>query len=232
MIGSFPQMKFLVVIPAYNEEEKIQAVVNGVHGAAGRQNCLVVDDGSTDSTLQILIGLGTAFITRRHAGKGAALKAGFEYAISNGFDWVITMDGDGQHDTGEIKAFLGAIAGGDTDMVVGTRMLDTASMPFVRLATNRFMSSIISSIAGRAIPDTQCGFRAVSSEVLKKVVLRTSHYDTESELLIKAARLGFRITSIPITTIYNGSKSKINKFNDTLRFIRLLMRISLEGKKR
>lgn len=225
-------MKFLVVIPAYNEEEKIQAVVNGVLGVAGRQNCLVVDDGSTDSTLHILKGLGTAFITRRHTGKGAALKAGFDYAISNGFDWVITMDGDGQHDTGEIKAFLAAIAVGDTDMVVGTRMLDTASMPLVRLATNRFMSSLISSIAGCAIPDTQCGFRAVSSEVFKKVVLRTSHYDTESELLIKAARFGFRITSIPVTTIYNGSKSKINKFNDTLRFVRLMLRISFEGKKR
>lgn len=232
MIGSFPDMKFLVVIPAYNEEANIRSVVSGVLGVAGRGNCLVVDDGSTDSTLQILKGIDTACITRRHMGKGGALRAGFEYAVSNGFDWVITMDGDGQHDPGGIKAFLAAIGRGDTDMVIGTRMLDTASMPLVRLATNRFMSSLISTIAGRSIPDTQCGFRAVSAEVLRKVVLQTSHYDTESELLIKAARLGARITSIPITTIYNGSKSKINKLNDTLRFIRLMMRISFEGKKR
>ena len=231
MTGSFSKMKFLVVIPAYNEEAKIRTVASGVIGVAGSQRCLVVDDGSTDSTLRLIKGSGLSFITRRHMGKGAALRAGFEYALSKGFDWVITMDGDGQHDPEEIPAFLETIAVGDTDMVVGTRMLDTASMPLVRLATNRFMSSLISFIAGRSIPDTQCGFRAVSADVLRKVVLMTSHYDTESELLIKAARMGFRITSIPIATIYDGSKSKINKLNDTLRFIRLLLRISFEGGK-
>ena len=98
----------------------------------------------------------------------------------------------------------------------------THEMPLLRIITNRFMSLIISAFARQYIPDTQCGFRLVKKEVLQKITLSTSKYETESEILIKAARLGFKIEFVPIKTIYSGQKSQINPFVDTLRFLRFI----------
>ena len=102
-------------------------------------------------------------------------------------------------------------------------MAMTRGMPVLRIMTNRFMSWVISAIAKQYIPDTQCGFRLVKKEVLEKINLSTSKYETESEILIKAARLGFRIEFVPVETIYSGQKSQINPFVDTLRFLRFIV---------
>lgn len=98
----------------------------------------------------------------------------------------------------------------------------TEDMPVLRIITNRFMSRIISAIAKQYIPDTQCGFRLIKRELLQKMDLSTSKYETESEILIKAARSGFKIESVPVKTIYSGQKSQINPFVDTLRFMRFM----------
>jgi hypothetical protein len=110
-------------------------------------------------------------------------------------------------------------------------MNSTGQMPALRLATNRFMSWLISLVTGQRIPDTQCGFRLVKKELLEKLKLSTSKYETESEILIQASRLGFKIESVPVKTIYSGQKSRINPFVDTLRFLRFIIRESLKGKK-
>lgn len=86
------------------------------------------------------------------------------------------------------------------------------------------MSWLLSRLTKQKIPDTQCGFRLIKSQVLKHIKLMTSQYETESEILIKAARLGYKIESVPIKTIYVGEKSRINPFLDTLRFIRLIIK--------
>ena len=102
-------------------------------------------------------------------------------------------------------------------------MATTKQMPVLRIMVNRFMSGLISLIAGQHIPDTQCGFRLVKKDLLQKVNLLTSKYETESEILIQAARLGFKIESVPVKTIYSGQKSQINPFVDTLRFLRFII---------
>ncbi|HHL40942.1 MAG TPA: glycosyltransferase family 2 protein [Deltaproteobacteria bacterium] len=219
-------MKPVVVIPAYNESRYIAAVVSGVRDHVG---CVVVvDDGSSDGTAAEAAGAGAVVLRRPHAGKGAALREGFAWALRNGFDWVLTIDGDGQHHAGDMPAFLDAASSGRFDMIVGSRMGDTSRMPFVRLVTNRVMSFVIRRLTGLDLADSQCGFRAVSATVLAAVTLETSNYDTESELIIKAARRGFSIGSVPVRTIYNGSRSYINKMRDTARFVRLVWR-SLGG---
>lgn len=213
-------MKYLIVIPAYNEERYIAALLNNL--SAITQNIIVVDDGSKDATYQIVKESGLPIISQNHQGKGAALKVGFKYAVENGYEWVITMDGDGQHDWHDVYKFIEAMSKKSADVIVGSRMADIAVMPAVRKITNKFMSGLLSKLIGYYLPDTQCGFRAINSGVLKNIVLETSHYDTESELLLKAGRAGYSISSIPVKTIYNGSQSHINKFIDTIRFIRLL----------
>src|SRR3989338_1111228 len=96
----------------------------------------------------------------------------------------------------------------------------TGCMPRLRVITNRLMSRLLSKKTGQHIPDTQCGFRFIRTGLLAKMQLSTSRYEIESEMLIQAARLGSRIDSIPIKSIYSGQASRINPFVDTLRFIR------------
>jgi glycosyltransferase involved in cell wall biosynthesis len=212
-------MNYLIVIPAYNEEKYIQTLLNNLSRIT--RDIIVVDDGSEDATYKVVKDMGIPVIHQQHKGKGAALKTGFKYALENGYDWVITMDGDGQHDWQDISRFIETMSKGNGDIIIGSRMADVATMPMIRRITNRFMSSLISRSIGHYISDTQCGFKAVSSLVLKNIKLETSHYDTESELLIKAGKAKYNISSIPIKTIYNGSQSNVSKFVDTIRFIRL-----------
>jgi len=92
------------------------------------------------------------------------------------------------------------------------------------------MSAIISRLAGRKVPDTQCGFRLLSAAVIGKLTFATSNYDTESEMLIEAGRKGIRISSVPVRTIYTGQVSKIRPGRDTVRFLRLWFRSIFPGK--
>lgn len=213
-------MSYLIVIPAYNEEKYIKTLLNRISSIT--RDIVVVDDGSEDATYRIVKEMGISVLHQEHKGKGAALKAGFKYAVEKGYKWVITMDGDGQHEWRDIFRFIEELSRGNGDIIVGSRMADIATMPLIRRITNRFMSGLISRLIGLRISDTQCGFRAISSQVLKNIRLETAHYDTESELLIKAGKARYTISSIPIKTIYNGSQGNISKFMDTLRFIKLV----------
>jgi len=161
-------------------------------------------------------------------GKGASMREGFRRILKKGFDSVVVMDGDGQHVVEDIGNFIEKMKETNADIVVGNRMLDTSSMPGLRIHTNRFMSSLISLIAGQNVPDTQSGFRLIKREVLQKIDLESSNYEIESEMIIKAARAGFRIESVPIKTVYNDEKSRINPIVDAFRFIAFLARTALK----
>jgi len=216
-------MKVCVIIPAFNESGNIAALIEKLH----QQNLpvVVVDDGSSDNTAQAARQAGAVvLVNEKNQGKGASLIRGFGYALENNFSAVITMDADGQHLPEEIPFFLRLAEYSDSAILVGNRMSKTKNMPILRLFTNNFMSWLLSLILRQDIPDTQCGFRLIKREVLEKVKLETSKYEIESELLIHACRLGFKIESVPIRTIYSGEKSQINPFVDTLRFIRFISR--------
>lgn len=216
-------MKTCVIIPTYNEAGAIAQLVGEIH----KQNLevLVVDDGSNDNTYILAQNCGATVLRNEiNQGKGASLAKGFKYAIINGFDAAITIDGDGQHLPEDIPYFIRLARYSDSGIFIGNRMQKTKNMPIARLATNKFMSWLISRIAKQNIPDTQCGFRLIKREVLEKINLSTSRYETESEILIRASRLGFKIESVPIRTVYNEEKSRINPFVDTIRFIKYLAR--------
>ena len=193
---------------------------------------LVVDDGSADRTAQAAAAAGAEVIRQpENRGKGAALRTGLKALVDRGSDPVIVLDGDGQHDPGEIPAFLAEALRSGAGIVVGNRMAAAESMPFVRYWTNRTMSAILSRLAGEKIPDTQCGYRLLSAETVGKLSFATSNYDTESEMLIEAGRKGVRISSVPVKTIYRGEVSRIRPGRDTVRFLRLLLRTFFPGQK-
>lgn len=215
-------MKTCVVIPTYNESRTIADIVQKIKGQG--LDVLVIDDGSTDGTGSIAKNSGAIVLRNEtNEGKGASLILGFYYALNKNFDAVITMDGDGQHLPEEILFFLKAAAYSNSSIIIGNRMSENKNMPLVRILTNRFMSWLISKIIRQQIPDTQCGFRLIKRDVLEKLCLVTSRYETETELLIKSSRLGFKIESIPIKTIYSAEKSQIQPLRDTFRFFKFIL---------
>lgn len=216
-------MKTCVIIPTYNEAEKISQIIEDIKKQ--ELAVLVIDDGSNDNTSRLAEDSGAKVLKHFcNQGKGASLLKGFEYGLNNDFDAVITMDGDGQHLPEDIPYFIRLAKYSESAIFIGNRMQKTKNMPRLRLLTNRFMSWVVSRLAGQNIPDTQCGFRLIKRDVLKKVKLATSKYETESEILIKSSRLGFKIESVPIKTIYSGEKSQINPFIDTIRFFRFIIK--------
>jgi len=217
-------MKACVVIPAYNEAKAIGALVSEIRTRCNLDT-IVIDDGSRDTTSTIAREKGAIVIkNQKNKGKGASLMEGFKYALEHGCEALITMDGDGQHLPEDLHGLLSKAQNSDAQIIIGNRMENPKDMPAFRWLTNKFMSDFISFMAGQAIPDTQCGFRLIKKEVLEKIDLSTSKYETESEILIKSARAGFKIESIPVKTVYCKEKSSINPVIDTLRFLRFVIR--------
>lgn len=215
-------MRGCVIIPAYNEEMRIGRIVHEIRIKG--LDCLVIDDGSSDKTRKAAEAEGASVISHPiNLGKGASLRDGFRRIMENGYDFVITMDGDGQHHPDEIDNFIKAAEEGDAGIVTGNRMHNPKDMPLKRRLTNWFMSALISAVAHQDIPDTQCGFRLIRTGIIKDIPLTTSKYEIESEVLIEAARAGFRIKSIPIKSIYKGQESRIRPFVDTIRFISFII---------
>ncbi len=219
-------MKVCVVIPALNEGKTIGKLVERLLSCADR--VVVVDDGSTDDTSGQAEKAGAVVLRHdRNCGKGASLRTGFDYALRAGCEQIITMDADGQHDWEELPLFVSEAERSGADIILGTRMGSREGMPFIRLATNVVTSLIVSILSRQKITDSQTGYRLIKREVLEKVALVTSNYETESEILIKAGRKGFKVSEVPIRTIYSGEFSNINRFTDTLRFIKLVIRIAV-----
>jgi glycosyltransferase involved in cell wall biosynthesis len=181
----------------------------------------VVDDGSTDDTAKEAAVAG-AFVLR-HAvprGKGAALQEGWQVARRAGFDWALTLDGDGQHATEDVPAFLEFVERTGARLVSGNRMDNTGRMPTVRRLVNWWMSRQLSRVAGIALPDTQCGFRLMNLSAWAALPVKASHFEIESEILIEFARAGHRIGFVPIQVIYRDEHSKISPLRDTIRWFR------------
>jgi len=217
-----------IMIPAYNEEKYIEGVIKECFSYG--LDMIVIDDGSADNTAGIVNSLipsmGGRLKLMAHPvnrGKGHALITGFEHVVKNGYKGVITLDADGQHDTGEIADFLKAVNRDDPDIIIGNRLGNTKGMPFIRLATNIFTSWIIARIAGKKIKDVQSGYRYLKTDSLKKIKLETGNFDTEPEMIMRAGWYRMNIVNLPIKTIYHeGFTSYVNPVRDTIKFFRLV----------
>ena len=139
--------------------------------------------------------------------------------------WVSLLDSDGQHLPEEIDRFLAAVTcATQQTFLIGNRMNNLAGMPFIRRVVNRYMSSQISRLCGQDIPDTQCGFRMVDRHLAQELLSGGNRIEYETEVLIIASRKGYRIESVPITTVYSDQVSKIHPMRDALRFLKLMWR--------
>jgi len=215
-----------VLIPSYNEAKTIGALVRAVK--AKGYVVYVVDDGSTDGSALIAMNEGAVVVRHKvNKGKGASLREGFSHVLKKGYEAVVVMDGDNQHEVEDIGNLITRMEATGADMIIGNRMQDTSRMPKVRILVNSFMSFMISVISGQRLPDTQCGFRIISRRALGAMRLLSSNYEIESEMIIQCARAGFRMESAPIKTVYEDQISKINPFVDTMRFIGFLIHTAM-----
>jgi len=209
-----------IVIPVFNAEKTIGALIDDIIGQGTEpENIIVVDDGSFDRTGEIVRCFGVTCLThQKNLGKGAALKHGFRIAQAKHMNRVFTLDADGQHMVSEMGDFLKYKD--DFKLIIGFRH-NMKSMPMLRRLVNRTTSLVVSLFADSHQVDVQCGFRLIDLAIFDRLILRTNNYQTESEMVIRAARLKYRIGSIPITTVYDREKSYINPFVDTLRFLKM-----------
>lgn len=216
--------RICAVIPALNEARHIEPILSAI--AAQVDNVLVVDDGSTDNTGAIARAAGVDLLVHaENRGKGESLRDGLDWALEQGYGAALALDSDGQHLPEEAPPFLAAWEAG-AELVVGNRMHDTTGMPTIRRWTNRFMSGVVSRLAHTAIPDSQCGYRLISTPCWEAIRPRihTTGFDFESDMLIESGRLGWRVAAVPISTIYGEEKSKIRPIPDTIRFFRMVWR--------
>ena len=215
--------KICAVIPAYNEEKNLGLILKKVK--AHSIDIIVIDDGSIDQTATIAEREGAHLI--RHPinkGKGDAIRNGFQLALEKGYDIIISLDADGQHDPGEIPHFIEKINNSNVGMVVGNRLHSPAGMPSSRLFVNRLFSKITSKLLKQYIPDALCGYKIIKAEVLNSIKLNTNKYDTDPEIIIKAVKGGFKIDFINIKCIYAGETSYIKPANYITNFFRLIIR--------
>jgi len=218
------------LIPCYFEERTIRDVAG--RARAQLDTVLVVDDGSTDRTADEAKAAGAEVIRHEvNQGKGAAIKTGLrELGARDRIEFILILDGDGQHLPEEIPRFLAEANRTGAGMLVGNRMSDAATMPLVRKLTNRFMSAQISRVCGQAIPDTQCGFRMLRRNLASAFCAApSSRFDYETEMLAIATRQGCRIGAVPVSTVYGDEKSKIHPVRDTVRFFKLLSRLKRDA---
>lgn len=216
-------MKLCVIIPVHNEGEEIGSLVESIK----RKNIdvVVIDDGSSDNSGVIAQEKGAIVLRNEEKqGKGLTLQRGFQYALVHHYDGVITMDGDGQHDVHDLDTFFVEIKKEPGRLITGTRMGDSRGMPFIRFLTNYLMSSLISAICHQKIPDSQCGYRYLNMKILRDIQLNSHDFEIETEVLVEASKRGYKISSVPIKTIYRNEKSKINPLKDTIRFLKYLVR--------
>jgi len=197
------------IIPAYNEQVSIGSIVLKTKIYVDR--VIVVDDGSTDRTAEIAVLAGAELIKHKtNMGKGRALKTGFEVAKDSKI--IVTLDGDGQHETGEIPILLKPIINGEADVVNGSRYLksDEKNTPAYRRVGQNVLDKATNFNAKSNVTDSQSGFRAFARHTIPVFQFREPGYSIESEMIAEASKAGFKIVEVPIGVRYDVKGSKKN----------------------
>jgi len=193
------------IIPALNAESSIGEVIDRTKKYVPR--VIVVNDGSTDRTAAVSLSRSVELISiPANRGKGYALRQGFAYALNGGCRAILTLDADGQHDPADIPKFLQAHERDADAILIGSRMAQVECFPRQRYYSNRVAVFFISRALGQYLEDTQCGFRLYPAKAVGSVELTTCHFQTETEVLLRAARRGIQLRSVPVKNIYwNGN---------------------------
>ena len=222
-------MKICVIIPVYNSERLIADVVKSVLQYA--ENVIVVNDGSTDGTLDAIHRCGlepqstdkniTLVSYTKNRGKGYALQCGFRKAIEMGFTHAVTMDADGQHLATDIATLVQTAEKQPDAMIVGARKFDHPNMPQGSIFANKFSNFWFRVQTGKRLLDTQTGFRVYPLQKMGKMRLFTNRYEAELEVLVRSAWRNIPIVSQAINVYYPPEKERVSHFRAGKDFFRI-----------
>ncbi|MGD2058107.1 MAG: glycosyltransferase family 2 protein [Anaerolineales bacterium] len=210
------EKKVLALVPAWNEAERIGAVLEEL---VENFPVLVVDDGSSDQTASVARSVGCEVIEHEvNRGKGVALSTGFRWARAEGFDAVLTIDADGQHDPTEAPKFVHAFRRGEGELIIGRR--DFSKMPFIRRLGNCIGSWLLSRVLQIKIYDNQSGYRLHTRTLLESLDLQRPGFEFEVDVVAQAVVKKLPIAWVDIRTIYSvDKKSYFHPLKDSVRFL-------------
>lgn len=216
------QLKICVVLPTYNNAGTLAQVVDDLLVCTA--GLIVVNDGSTDGTAEILKRYAeriTLVTYERNRGKGYALKQGFRKALELGYEYALTMDTDGQHRIGDLAGFVEEAERIPGGLIVGSRLLKQKNMPGGNTFANRFSNFWFRVQTGIDFPDTQSGFRLYPIQRMRKMHIYTHRYESELEMLVRAAWEGIPLRAIPIKVYYAPAGERVTHFRPFRDFARI-----------
>ena len=225
----------LVIVPALNEEAAIASVVADTRRALAAE-VLVVDDGSTDRTGELARASGGTVL--RHPfnlGVGSAVRTGLRDAVENGYETVVQLDGDGQHDPGEVRLLLARLEEGDVDVVVGSRFQNGYDCSRPRRLVMRLLSAMVSRRLGTTVTDTTSGFRAFGGRAVAHfaVVYPSDYLSDTVEALLLASDAGLRVAEVPIHMRRRRTgTASTNALSGAFHVARLLVAVALHHVRR
>lgn len=225
-------MKILVLIPCYNEEENIVRVVERLKATCPDVDYLVINDCSTDASADILRKGGYNFLDLPvNLGIGGGIQSGYKYAVQNGYDITIQMDGDGQHDPAYLMDVIAPVAEGKLDMAVGSRFVKKEGFQtsFMRRVGIKFLSGLIYLLSGVRVLDVTSGFRACGKEM---TAYFSRHYASdypEPEAILAATLSGYRVGEVPVIMQERmGGVSSIHSFKSAYYMIKVSLSLIID----
>ncbi|TDW50160.1 glycosyltransferase involved in cell wall biosynthesis [Flavobacterium sp. 270] len=211
-------VNFCVIVPTYNNQKTLQRVLDSVLGFTS--NIIIVNDGSTDGTADILKQYSqlTQIHHPKNLGKGRALRNGFRKAIEMDFEYAITIDSDGQHFASDIPVFLEEILNEPNALLIGSRNMTTENVPKKSSFGNKFSNFWFKFETGIKLDDTQSGFRLYPLKLIPKVFY-TNKFELEIEVIVRSAWKGIVVKNIPIQILYDPAErvSHFRPFQDFTR---------------
>jgi glycosyltransferase involved in cell wall biosynthesis len=217
----FRKLKCCVLLPTYNNAQTLHAVITEVLKYTG--DVIVVNDGSTDSTLQIISAFPQVNLLsyERNQGKGTALRRGFKHALNAGYDYVITLDTDGQHYPEDLPAMLSALEQNRNAIIIGARNMNQANVPGKSSFGNKFSNFWFKLETGVEVPDTQSGYRVYPVASMSNIRFFTWKYEFEIEVLVRSSWAGIDVISVPVKVYYPPAEERITHFRPFQDFSRI-----------
>jgi len=223
-------MKIIVLIPAYNEGSRVAGVVRDVHRAVADYDIIVVNDGSRDNTAAAAVAAGATVLSHPfNMGYGVSIQTGYKYAYAKGYDFLVQIDGDGQHDPAYIQKLLEPVISGKTDLAIGSRFLEAGSYEpsLSRRAGMAFFRKAVSWITGNRITDSTSGYQAFNRDVIRFFTTEVFPCDyPDADMLITLHRAGFRMMEVPVRMYSNvEGKSMHGGFKPFYYIFKMLLSI-------
>lgn len=218
----FDQWKTCVIIPTYNNDQTLGEVVSDV--LSYTKNIIVVNDGSTDQTADILQSFESEIAIHHlpeNSGKGVALRKGFNLAMEQGYERAITIDSDGQHKASDLPNFINALEEHPDAMIVGARNMGQDNVPGTSSFGHKFSNFWYKVMTGRQLPDTQSGYRLYPLTRMQKMRFYTTKYELEMESLVRLSWLDISVLAVPIDVYYPPEEERVTHFRKIPDFTRI-----------